>query len=72
MALVETLYYYGIENCILQNGKFGHKNIQFEDICKNIPENVKIILFIAIGYYPENFTNTQSHRKQLDEVLIIK
>lgn len=71
MALVESLHYNGIASCILQNGEFKKKNIRFKEICKNIPENEKIILFIAVGYYPEEFTYATSHRKQLKDVLKI-
>lgn len=72
MALVEALHYYGIGSCILQNGEFKAKNKSFKAVCKNIPENEKIILFIAVGYYPENFTYATSHRKELKDVLKIK
>ena len=72
MALVEALHYYGIASCILQNGEYKERNLKFKEICKNIPENEKIILFIAIGYYKDNFTYAVSHRKNLDNVLIIR
>lgn len=72
MALVEALHYYGIASCILQNGEYKERNLKFKEICKNIPENEKIILFIAIGYYRDNFTYAVSHRKNLDNVLIIR
>lgn len=72
MALVEALHYYGIASCILQNGEYKERNLKFKEICKNIPENEKIILFIAIGYYKDHFTYAVSHRKNLDNVLIIR
>ena len=72
MALVEALHYYGIASCILQNGEYKERNLKFKEICKNIPENEKIILFIAIGYYKDNFTYAVSHRKNLEDVLIIR
>lgn len=72
MALVEALHYYGIASCILQNGEYKERNKKFKTICKNIPENEKIILFIAIGYYKDNFTYAVSHRKNLEDVLIIR
>lgn len=72
MALVEALHYYGIASCILQNGEYKEKNLKFKEICKNIPANEKIILFIAIGYYKDNFTYAVSHRKNLEKVLIIR
>lgn len=71
LALVEALHYNGIASCILQNGEFKDKNIKFHEICGNIPPNEKIILFIAVGYYKEKFTFATSHRKTLDEMLII-
>lgn len=71
LAIVEACHYYGIASCILQNGEVIGRNDEFRHICKNIPENEKIILFIAVGYYPENFTYASSHRKKLEEVLII-
>lgn len=73
MALVEALHYYGIASCILQNGEFKYKNIRFKKICGNIPENEKIILFIAIGYYKDDVvTYATSHRKNLGDVLCVK
>ena len=72
MALDEALHYYGIASCILQNGEYKESNKRFKAICKNIPENEKIILFIAIGYYKDNFTYAVSHRKNLDDVLIVR
>ncbi len=73
MALVESLHYYGIASCILQNGEHKKKDIEFRKVCGNIPENEKIILFIAIGYYKEDtVTYATSHRKNLEDVLQIK
>lgn len=72
MALVEALHYYGIASCILQNGEHKKRNLKFKEICKNIPENEKIILFIAIGYYKDHFTYAVSHRKKLEDVLVIR
>ena len=72
MALIEALHYYGIGSCVLQNGEFRSRNKQFKNICGNIPEDEKIILFIAIGYYPEQFTYAVSHRKELSDILIIE
>lgn len=72
MALVEALHYYGIASCILQNGEYKERNLKFKQICKNIPENEKIILFIAIGYYKDDFTYAVSHRKNLGDVLIVR
>ena len=66
MALVEALHYYGIASCILQNGEYKERNLKFKEICKNIPENEKIVLFIAIGYYKDTFTYAVS-QKELGE-----
>lgn len=72
MALVEALHYYGIASCVLQNGEYKERNLKFKEICKNIPENEKIILFIAIGYYKDDFTYAVSHRKNVEDVLIVR
>lgn len=72
MALIEVLHYYGIASCVLQNGEYKERNLEFKKICGNIPENEKIILFIAIGYYKDKFTYATSHRKELKDVLKIK
>lgn len=70
MALVEALHYNGIGSCILQNGEYCKKNKQFKNICKNIPDSERIILFIAIGYYKESFSYALSLRKNIDDVFI--
>lgn len=72
MALVEALHFYGIGSCILQNGEYYKKNKKFKEICKNIKENERITVFIAIGYYKENFAYAISMRKKVDDILIIK
>lgn len=72
MALIEALHYYGIASCVLQNGEFKQKNTQIKKICGNIPENEKIILFIAIGYYKEEFSYAVSQRKNVEDVLIVQ
>lgn len=72
MALVEALHYYGIGSCILQNGEYYKKNKKFKKICKNIPENERIILFVAIGYYKNEFSYAVSLRKNVEDVFIIK
>lgn len=72
MALVQALHYYGIGSCVLQNGEYKKKNRQFKDICKNIPENERIILFIAVGYYKDAFAYAVSLRKNVDDIFIIK
>lgn len=70
MALMEALHYYGIASCALQNGEYKSKNAKFKEICGNIPDNEKIILFIAIGYYKDEYNYSVSKRKDLDSVLI--
>lgn len=70
LALVEALHYYKIGSCILQNGEYHKKNKRFKKICGNIPDNERIILFIAIGYYKDEFTYAVSKRKPLEEIFI--
>ena len=72
LALAEAFHYYGIASCILQNGESAEKNMEFRKACKNIPNNEKIILFLAIGHYPKQFTYASSHRKKLQDVLVVK
>lgn len=72
MALIEALHYYGIASCVLQNGETSKTNRIFKNICTNIPENEKIVLFIAVGYYKDPVVFATSHRKQLEDVLIVK
>lgn len=72
MALVEALHYYGIGSCILQNGEYYKKNKTFKEICKNIPENERIILFVATGYYKNEFSYAMSLRKNVEDVFIVK
>ncbi|GAA6293356.1 hypothetical protein F220043C3_17900 [Enterocloster asparagiformis] len=72
LALIEALHYNGIASCILQNGEYREKNREFKQICGNIPDNEKIILFIAIGYYKDDVVFATSHRKKIGEVLIVK
>lgn len=72
LALAEAFHYYGIASCILQNGESTEKNMELRKVCKNIPQNEKIILFLAIGHYPKHFTYASSHRKKLQDVLIVK
>lgn len=40
-------------------------------ICGNIPDNEKIILFIAVGHYPDTVTFAASRRKFPDDVFIV-
>ena len=70
MALVQALHYYKIGSCILQNGEFHTKNQKFKNICGNISQNEKIVLFVAIGYYKNEFTYAISNRKRVKDILI--
>ena len=72
MALTEALHYYRVGSCILQNGEIVDKNKKIREICDNIPENEKIVLFIAIGNYKDNIVYAVSKRKSLEDILIIK
>lgn len=72
MALVESLHYYGIGSCILQNGEYYSKNRKFKGVCKNIPDNERIVLFIAIGYYKDEFSYALSLRKNVEDIFIVK
>lgn len=72
LALTQALHYYGIGSCILQNGEYTQRNREFRSICENIPENEKIVLFIAIGYYKDTFSYASSHRKQPEEIFRIR
>lgn len=70
MALMQALHFYGIASCALQNGEYYKKNQRFKTICKNIPKNEKIAIFIAIGMYKEEFNYAVSKRKNINSVLI--
>lgn len=69
LSLVEALHYYGVGSCMLQNGELTNKDEEIRNRLKVIPSNEKIILFIAIGYYKEEFNVAVSKRKHLDDVL---
>lgn len=72
MALIEALHYYGMASCVLQNGEYKERNLQFKEICGNIPSNEKIVLFVAVGYYKDDIIYATSHRKAIEDVLVIK
>lgn len=72
MALTQSLHYYGIASCILQNGEFSDKDRKLRNICGNIPKNEKIVLFLAIGYYKDEFAYAISNRKNLSDILKIE
>lgn len=70
MALIQALHYYGIASCILQNGEKKSSDKEIRKICNNIPQNEKIVLYIAIGYYKDKVTYAVSHRKSSSEIFI--
>lgn len=70
MSLIQALHYYSIGSCVLQNGEYYKKNLKIKHICGNIPKNEKIALFIAIGYYKDEFSYAVSKRKNVEDVLI--
>lgn len=72
MALVQALQYYGIASCVLQNGEYHKKNKKFKAICKNIPDNERIICFVAIGNFKDDFNYAVSLRKRMEDVFITK
>lgn len=71
-ALAESLHYYGIGSCILQNGETKERDRNIRAVCTNIPENEKIIVFLAVGHYKKEFSYAVSHRKILEDVLVVK
>lgn len=72
MALIEALHYCGIASCALQNGEFYKKNLKFKEICGNIPQNEKIMIFLAIGHYKDEFSFAVSTRKNVSSILKIE
>ena len=56
----------------MQNGEYYKRNKKYKKICGNIPDNEKIALFIAIGYYKEEFNFAISNRKNVEDYLKIK
>lgn len=72
MALSETLHYYGIANCVLQNGERRKIQKKLRNLCREIGEDEKIITFIAIGNYKKEVVYAVSNRKTVDEILKVK
>ena len=72
MGIPYIFYAPSIGSCILQNGEYYKKNKKFKEICKNIPENERIILFVATGYYKNEFSYAMSLRKNVEDVTIMK
>lgn len=68
MSLVEALHYYGIGSCMLQNGEICQKDKEIRNRLKVFPDNEKIILFIAVGYYKDEFNVAVSQRKNVEDV----
>lgn len=68
MALMEALHYYGIGSCPLQNSEILGREKKIRGICRNIPSDHKIVLFLAVGYYKDQFTYAVSARKELKDV----
>lgn len=62
----------GLEAVFFKMGNTIKKNRKFKDICKNIPENERIILFVAIGYYKDEFSYAVSLRKNVEDVFVVK
>lgn len=71
MSLVLALHYYGVGSCILQASERKRLDKKRHELL-DIPYNEKIVLFIAIGYYKEEFQVAKSKRKPLDEYLVIR
>lgn len=70
MALIESLHYFGIASCVLQNGEYHRRNREFKRVCQNISESERIVLFIAIGHYKNEFQYAVSNRKNVKDILI--
>ena len=66
MNLVNAMHSRKIGSCFLQ---WGNTSIEEKNIKKSldIPENEKIAVVIAAGYYKENSTIPLSHRKKMEE-----
>lgn len=71
LALIEACHYYGMASCIIQNGENYEREKAIRLLLKNIPLNEKVILFIAIGYYRDEFEYAVSNRKAVKDVLIV-
>ncbi len=71
MGLALALHYYGIGSCVLQNGERQSKNRELREICSEIPDDERIVLFIAAGHYRDTVSYAVSKRLDLGEVLSI-
>ena len=71
MNLVLALHYYGVGSCLLQASERKKLNTKRHKLL-DIPNNERIVLVIAIGYYKDEFRVAQSQRKDIEEYLKIK
>ena len=71
MNLVLALHYYGVGSCLLQASERKELDKKRHELLE-IPSNEKIVLFLAIGYYKDEFRVAQSQRKDIQDYLIIK
>ena len=67
MNLVNAMHSLGIGSCFCQ---FGNSTKQEEQMKKllNIPENERIAVIIACGYYVDECTIPYSPRKKIEDV----
>ena len=72
MALAESLHYYGIGSCILQVGETIERDKSIRKVCGNIAPNERIVVCLAIGHYKDVVSYALSHRKSVNDVLIVK
>lgn len=71
MSLVLALHHYGVGSCILQASERKKLDKKRRKLL-NIPENEKIVLFIAIGHYKDQFSVAKSKRNSLSDYLIVR
>jgi len=70
MSLVYALHSLGLGTCCLNWSVEGEKDRQLRQAV-GIPQSEAIILLVAVGHMPEEFTIAQSPRKPVDEVLTV-
>lgn len=71
MSLVLSLHYFGIGSCILQASERNKMDKERRKLLR-IPENEKIVLVIAVGYYKDKFSVAKSRRNPLEDYLVIR
>lgn len=71
MSLVLSLHYFGIGSCILQASERNKIDKERRKLLQ-IPENEKIVLVIAVGYYKDKFSVAKSRRNPMEDYLIIR